>query len=88
MDKMGPTVRTTGTIDVDKVHLMSESESKMHKPFKLRKTFGKYLTLNSHSPNSWVFKLVFSLASCLFVLQAKDSPKLMELELNFQLKSL
>jgi hypothetical protein len=39
---MGPTVKTSGTIDVDKVHLLSESESRMQKPFKLRKTFGKF----------------------------------------------
>lgn len=42
MDEMGPTVKTSGTIDVDKVHLLSESESRMQKPFKLRKTFGKF----------------------------------------------
>ena len=42
MEIMGPTVKTSRTIDVDKVQLMSESESRMHKPFKLRKTFGKY----------------------------------------------
>ncbi|CAB4016294.1 Microtubule-associated s 1A 1B light chain 3C [Paramuricea clavata] len=44
MDEMGPTVKTSGTIDVDKVHLLSESESRMQKPFKLRKTFGERQT--------------------------------------------
>ena len=40
MEEMGPTVKTSRTIDVDKVHLLSESESRTQKPFKLRKTFG------------------------------------------------
>ncbi|XP_028398558.1 microtubule-associated proteins 1A/1B light chain 3C-like isoform X2 [Dendronephthya gigantea] len=41
MEEMGRAVKTSQTIDVDKVNLLSERESRMHKPFKSRKTFGE-----------------------------------------------
>lgn len=38
---MQPTVETNCPVDFGKVCVMSDSEPKTHKPFKLRKTFGK-----------------------------------------------
>lgn len=47
---------TNQTVDVGKVQLLSEVEARVHKPFKLRKTFSKYTVVclilcvsNSHA---------------------------------------